>query len=234
MRGCRFAPRRPPAGASRAGRVTEASRSDRAAGVADSRLGHTAGVVLCDITRGVHAHRLGNSTLAERAAALLAEICEHVVVVEHAGDETEAIAAAVDAVETEYVVVLSADRPRLRPDLVIGLTGLPDADAAIPRDDLGRHTTCARYRCSAVGPALRAALAEGLTDVDRALRGLDVVWLEGASLEALDPTGAQLTPFEDVAALSILREDDDAGSTGAWPGHPGLGLTRPGSKRARD
>ncbi len=201
---------------------------------ADSRLGHTAGVVLCDVASGVHALRLGDRTLADRAALLLAEICEQVVEVDTGGDEVEAVLAALEAAEPEHVLVLSADRPLLSPDLVIGLAGLPDADAAIPRAEGTAHVACARYRRATVEPALRAAADAGATTVEAALEGLDVVWLEGGMLAALDPDGASLARVEDAAGLAEIERAHPECATSAWPGHPGLGLARSNGERVGD
>jgi hypothetical protein len=201
---------------------------------ADSRLGHTAGVVVRDVVGGVHGLRLGDRTLAERARLLLAEVCEQVVEVEAPAGEVEAVLAALEAVEPDHVLVLSADRPLLSPDLVIGLAGLPDADAAIPRADGTAHTTCARYRRAQVEPALRAAVDAGPTTVEAALAGLDVVWLEGGMLAALDPECVGLARVRDAVGLAEIERGHPECAASAWPGHPGLGLARSDPDRAAD
>jgi molybdopterin-guanine dinucleotide biosynthesis protein A len=198
---------------------------------ADSRLGHTTGVVVRAGAARVDSLRLGDHTLAERVALLLAEICEDVRRVDgtsrsKGGGEIAAVVAALDVAETDHVLVLSADRPLLSPDLVIGLAGLPDADAAIPRDDLGPHLLCARYRRTTALPVLRAALEAGSADTGSMLRGLEVGWLEGESLRVLDPAGVALTRVGDASELDAVASRHPECVRGAWRGHPGLGLAR--------
>lgn len=207
---------------------------------ADGRLGHTTGVVLCvPDSAGVHALRVGASSLAERTAALLAEICEQVIwigaapppgaagrevrVAAPGQSECAAIAAALEAAETDFVLVFSADRPLLSPDLAIGLAGLPDAPAAMPRNAAGAHPTCARYRRSLAG-AFRAAARADVGPPLSVLATEDVRWLEGAMLEALDPDGLGLTRVTDAQALAHLVATRPGLEAGPWPGHPGLGL----------
>jgi len=208
---------------------------------AEGRLGHTHGVVLCDPASGVHALRIGGHTLAERTALLLAEICEAVVWVgaEPTGgapgrfggergegaSEAEAVAAALEQAGGDAVLVLSADRPALSPDLVIGLAGLPDGPAAMPRDGAGAHGTCARYRRS-FGWKIRAAAEKHPDAPFEALAEKDVRFLDGVSLEALDPTGLGLRRVVDAAALERAIGEMPECADGAWPGHPGLGLGR--------
>ena len=208
---------------------------------AEGRLGHTHGVVLCDPASGVHALRVGDHTLAERTALLLAEICEAVVWVgaEPTGgapgrfggervegvSEAEAVAAALEQASGDAVLVLSADRPGLSPDLVIGLAGLPDGPAAMPRDAVGAHGTCARYRRSFAWK-IRAAAEKHPDAPFEALAEKDVRFLEGASLETLDPAGLGLRRIADAADLERVVGEMPACAEGAWPGHPGLGLGR--------
>ena len=190
---------------------------------ADSRLGHTTGVVLC--RAGEAGLSVGAHTLAERAAALLGEVCAEVVSVAAEGaSDVVLLAAGLEAASGDHALVSSADRPLLTPDLLIGLAGLPDADAALPRDAQAVHSTCARYRRASVLPALRAAADAGITDPLQALADLEVCWLQGDSLASLDPDGSALARVADAAGLEALVERHAERARGPWPGHPGLGL----------
>lgn len=225
-----------------------AGEKDVGAGAAESagiesRLGHTTGVVLCPPGgTPVHALKVGPWTLAERTAMLLAEICTRVVWlgarppagapgsaakdIDPGETEVSALAAALEVAEGTHVLVLAADRPLLVPDLVIGLAGLPDAPAAIPRDARGLpHPTCARYRRSLAG-GLRAAAEAGARAIVDVLAEDDVRWLEGPSLAALDPDARALVRVSDTASFESLVAAHPTLGEGAWPGHPGLGLGR--------
>ena len=205
---------------------------------ADSRLGHTTGVVLCG---PVHALRAGEDTLAERAARLLAEICEEVLLsgaeaapgsagrgidARLGGGDAALLAAALSEVRSDHVLVLSADRPGLTPDLVIGLAGLPDAPAAMPRNSSGTHPTCARYASESLRGVLSGAGAGG-AELSGLVDGLETRWLEGPALELLDADESALERVHDPAEFDAWIARQATRPRGAWPGHPGLEWSRP-------
>ena len=94
------------------------------------------------------------------------------------------IVGALDAADTQWVLVAATDLPALTPDLVLGLVAseAPGVDAVVPRTDRP-EPLCALYRVETVLPAARARLERG----DLMLRGLldelSVRWLEGEDLE---------------------------------------------------
>ena len=208
----------------------------------DSRLAHTSGIVLCtgfqDLAFGAH-------SLGERTAALLALVVHDVVWVgggarpaagamgraaEGAADRDLATASPEAALQVALeaadpagsVIVVSADRPRLTPDLLIGLAGRPDAPAVVPRDSRGVHLLCARYDPT----TMLSALAAGASDRMPAewLENVDVQWFEGEGLSALDPDGVALGRTKGVADLERLVRESPGAGRGLWVGHPGIGL----------
>ena len=143
--------------------------------VAESRLGNVSAVV---IDTGADAHE------PARLEALLGEIVCDVSRVSVTAEATpsDALRAALAAKPEGLVLVVSADRPALDADLLIGLAGRSHARAAVPRDAHGPDWLCARYDA---GPVLAALDGRG----DAALDGLEVAWLEGDALATLDDAG---------------------------------------------
>lgn len=224
-------------------------------GPADSRLAHVTGVVLCaGGAEALHGLRFGSHSLGERVASLLAHVVRDVVWVgappppgapgraagaapqplaasEHAAlcaAPCAALCAALEVAPEGHVLVVSADRPLLSPDLVIGLAGRPAAQAVVPRGGRGPEPLCARYDSASLLPELRRCMAEG--EGERFLERVPVEWLEGEALAALDGDGTALRRVGSRAELERLARNAATAPRGLWPGHPGLAWTaRPSS-----
>ncbi|HKJ25657.1 MAG TPA: molybdenum cofactor guanylyltransferase [Myxococcota bacterium] len=173
---------------------------------------------------------------AERVARALAEVCDAVWLV--GGEPPEAapgrrvpdpagprcslrgLVAALDACETEYLLVCATDLPLVTPTFLRALAAAPPADAVVPRDAAGLHPLCARYRVAALRGPAHARLAAGDT---LSLRGLlDAVEthpLEGDALAAADPEGRALlnvnTREELRRAEAWLAASDGGRETGS-------------------
>ena len=161
--------------------------------------------------------RVGGVALATRAAGLLAEICEDVLLV--GGDPPpdapgrrvadlegprcalRGIASALSAARAERVLVLATDLPLVTPDLLLALAALPPADALIPRPADGAQPLCALYRRAPALAAARAQLAAGRLAVADFTARVGAVWLEGAELARVDPAGTALLNVNDPAGL---------------------------------
>jgi len=166
--------------------------------------------------------RFGPASLAERAAALLAALCEDVALVggeppggtsgrrvsDVAGPQSalRGLVSALDATQASQVLVLATDLPLVTPDLLCALVAWPACDAVIPRTPDGAHPLCARYRREPVLASARANLAAGRLKLTDCLEGLDVAWLAGAALRAVDPDGVALTSVNTEAELERARE----------------------------
>jgi molybdopterin-guanine dinucleotide biosynthesis protein A len=102
------------------------------------------------------------------------------------------VATALAAAREERVLVLATDLMAMTPDLLLGITAYPGADAVVPRAGGFAQPLCALYRR---GPALAAAqhcLAREKLALGAMLDRLGVRWLEGEDLAALDPSGRAL------------------------------------------
>ena len=143
--------------------------------VAETRLGNVAAVIV----------ELGDGAReGARLEGLLDEIVCDVTRVSVGRDAVPAAAleAALSARPAGLVLVVSADRPGLDADLLIGLAGRSDAVAVVPRDARGADWLCARYDAAPVLEAVRNGGAD-------ALAALDVAWLEGDALDPLEDGG---------------------------------------------
>jgi molybdopterin-guanine dinucleotide biosynthesis protein A len=141
----------------------------------------------------------------------------------------QALRAALEALPDASVLVVSADRPLLTPDLLIGLAGRPDAPAVVPRDARGAHLACARYDAPAILPELCRCIDAG--DPEGFLSTTPVQWLEGEALAALDPDGSRLRRIDSAAQLERVARADSTRTLGFWPGDPG---PDPGDPAARE
>ncbi len=166
--------------------------------------------------------RFGPASLAERAAALLGSLCEEVLLVggeppdgtlgrrvpdvEGPQSALRGLVSALDATQVSQLLVLATDLPLVTPDLLCALLAWPACDAVIPRTPDGAHPLCARYRREPVLTAARANLAAGRLKLTDCLEGLDVAWLEGAALRAIDPEGMALTNVNSEAELARALE----------------------------
>jgi molybdopterin-guanine dinucleotide biosynthesis protein A len=115
------------------------------------------------------------------------------------------LVAALDAARSERVVVLATDLPAVTPDLLLALVGAPEADAVVPRTDAGAEPLCALYRREPVLAEASRRLAGDELALHALLGALDVWWLEGADLAALDPDGAALANLNTPEALAAFR-----------------------------
>ncbi len=118
------------------------------------------------------------------------------------------VASALAAAREERVLVLATDLMAMTPDLLLALAAYPEADAVVPRAVGFAHPLCALYRRAPALAAAQRCLASESLALNSMLAQLDVRWLEGDDLAALDPDGAALgnvnTP-DDYARL-LARE----------------------------
>jgi molybdopterin-guanine dinucleotide biosynthesis protein A len=114
------------------------------------------------------------------------------------------LVSALGAAREERVLVLATDLMTITPDLLLALVAFPEADAVVPRAGGIAHPLCALYRRTPALAAARASFSAETLALKSVLAQLDVRWLEGEDLAALDPRGAALanvnTP-EDYARL---------------------------------
>ena len=190
--------------------------------MAGGRLVEVAGAVLL----GGASARMGSDkahltldgvALATRAARLLTEICEDVLLV-GGGPPPDApgrrvpdlegprcalrgIASALAAARAERVLVLATDLPLVTLDLLLALVAWPPTDAVIPRPADGPQPLCALYRREPALAAARAQLASGRLAAQQFAARLDPAWLEGAELARVDPAGTALFNVNDPASL---------------------------------
>jgi molybdopterin-guanine dinucleotide biosynthesis protein A len=118
------------------------------------------------------------------------------------------VASALAAAREERVLVLATDLMQITRDVLLGLTAFPDGDAVVPRAGGFAQPLCALYRRAPVLAAAKHCLARDTLALRALLERLDVRWLEGDDLAALDPGGSALanvnTP-DDYARL-VARE----------------------------
>ena len=164
---------------------------------------------------------LAGVPLAVRAARLLADLLEDVVLV--GGDPPadapgrrvpdpegprcalRGLLGALGAARGERVVVLATDLPLLTADLVLGLIAQPPADVVVPRNADGSHPLCAVYRREPVLAAARAHLAEGRLALRALLDTMETRFVEGDALRALDPDESALLNVNDESDLARAR-----------------------------
>lgn len=115
------------------------------------------------------------------------------------------LVAALEAAASERVVVLATDLPGVTPDLLLALVAAPEADAVVPRTDAGAEPLCALYRREPVLEEARRRLAGEDLALHALLGALEVSWLEGADLAALDPEGVVLANLNTPEALAAFR-----------------------------
>lgn len=102
------------------------------------------------------------------------------------------VASALAAAREERVLVLATDLMAMTPDVLLGLTAFPEADAVVPRAGGFSQPLCALYRRSAALAAAQHGLMHETLALKAMLDRLDVRWLEGDDLSALDPHGSAL------------------------------------------
>jgi molybdopterin-guanine dinucleotide biosynthesis protein A len=167
---------------------------------------------------------VGGVASATRVARCLASLCEDVVLVggnppadapgRRAPDgegprcALRGVVAALEAARAERVLVLATDLPFITPDLLLGLIAWPEADAVVPRTPDGIHPLCALYRRETALAAARRNLAAERLALSALLGAIDVRFLEGGDLRALDPDGIALTNLntaDDVARAETIN-----------------------------
>ena len=178
---------------------------------------------------------VGGVPAAIRVARLLEAICDEVLLVGGSappGTPGRAVAdpegprcalrglvGALGAARGERLLVVATDLPLVTGRLLAGLAVEGPADAVVPRPDLPQPL-CAVYRRERVLGVARANLAEGRLALRALLESLDVRYVEGASLVALDPDGralANLNTPEDHARAEAWLEERAACPDGARP-----------------
>jgi molybdopterin-guanine dinucleotide biosynthesis protein A len=112
-------------------------------------------------------------------------------------------------VDSPVVLVLAADHPQLRPELLSALLarlvdGADEVDAVVPMRDGRPEPLVAAYRTD-VRSVAEQVLAEGGRSMRALLDRLRVDWWAEEDWRRLDPTGAS---FDDV---------DEPGDLSRWP-----------------
>jgi molybdopterin-guanine dinucleotide biosynthesis protein A len=119
------------------------------------------------------------------------------------------VASALAAAREERVLILATDLMQMTPDLLLGLTAYPLADAVVPRRGGFAQPLCALYRRAPALAAARACLAAGSLALRALLGRLEVRWLEGADLAALDPDGSALANVNTPDDYARLAEEEE-------------------------
>ena len=175
---------------------------------------------------------VGGVAVATRLAGLLATLCEDVALV---GGEPPADApgrfvddvpgprcalrgliGALEAFDTQKVLVVATDLPLLTPELLLALVAWPDADAVVPDPEGGPQPLCALYRRE---PALARARANFESDrlaLRALLDALETDYLGPSDLAAVDPLGR---------ALHNVNTPDDLARAEVWLRSPGQGVS---------
>jgi molybdopterin-guanine dinucleotide biosynthesis protein A len=118
------------------------------------------------------------------------------------------VVAALSAARAERVLIVATDLLALTPDLLLALLAFPGADAVVPRREGEAQPLCALYRRDAALAVATRRLAAGQLAVQGLFDELDVAFLEGPDLAAVDPAGRTLTNVnapEDLARLGEAR-----------------------------
>lgn len=165
---------------------------------------------------------VGGVAAAIRVARHLDALCDEVLLVggrAPAGTPGRAVAdpegprcalrglvGALEAARGERVLVVATDLPLVTIELLEGLVAASDADAVVPREELPQPL-CAVYRRRPALAAAVANLAAGHLALRALLDVLDVRYVEGEALRALDPDGH---------ALANLNTPEDHALAEAW------------------
>ncbi len=172
---------------------------------------------------------IGGVSGATRIARLLDALCDEVLLVGGAAPADapgrkvsdpegprcalRGLVAAFAAARSERVLVVATDMPLVTSALLRGLAADGEAEAVVPRRDQLPQPLCAVYRR---GPALvraRAHLAEGKLALRALLDALQVDYLEGERLRALDPDATALlnvNTLEEHARAELLFQERGA------------------------
>jgi molybdenum cofactor guanylyltransferase len=163
---------------------------------------------------------VGGVELASVALAAAARVADPVVLVAPEGHPARrlatrlvtdpglgplaALAAALDALDTDHVLVLAGDHPGLRVELLAHLVGLaPGAEAVACRRGPRLEPLVAVYQRAPALALARARLAEAAGDHSLAglLAGLGTLVVEEPRWRALDPDGRSFVDLDDPADL---------------------------------
>jgi len=171
---------------------------------------------------------VGSDSILDRQLELLRPLTPHILIVVGAHGRRDAgVRVVVDRIAgagalgglytalveapTEQVLVIACDMPFLTAPFLTRLAECgSDADAAVPRDDRGRHPLCASYH-RRIAVHVRSRIDRGLLRVGDALDGLDVREMGPDELAAFNPDGRLLlnvnTPadYEQARALTSSR-----------------------------
>jgi molybdopterin-guanine dinucleotide biosynthesis protein A len=136
------------------------------------------------------------------------------------------LVSALEAARAPRLLVIATDLPFVTPALLLGLVARPPAGAVVPRRSVatqalegdgvrttapsaGSHPLCGVYDVAAALPVAREHLAAGRLALRAMLDRLQVDFVEGDDLAALDPDGHALdnanTPQEWVAVEARCR-----------------------------
>jgi molybdopterin-guanine dinucleotide biosynthesis protein A len=152
---------------------------------------------------------VGGVAAATRAARLLAELFEEVLLV---GGSPPAdapgrlvadppgprcalrgLVGALAAARSERVLAVATDLPLIQADLLLALVAWPEADAVVPHPSEGPQPLCALYRRETTLDAARRRLAVGQLAMRGLLEDLSVTYLDAEALAAVDPRGDAFT-----------------------------------------
>ena len=166
---------------------------------------------------------VGSLSILDRQLALLRALTPHILIV--VGETTGTAAADATVVTdrvagagalgglytalvdapTEQVLVIACDMPFLTAPFLARLAERgKGADAALPRDERGRHPLCASYD-RRIATHLKARIDRGELRVGDALAGLDVRELGPDELALFDPDGRLLLNVNTPADFERAR-----------------------------
>ena len=165
---------------------------------------------------------IGGLAGATRAARLLASLFARVLLV---GGEAPAdapgeripdvagpqcalrgLVGALEAAESERVLVLATDLPLVTPELVLALVAWPEAPVVAPRTETGSQPLCALYDCEAALREARDRLASGRLKLQGLLDALGASYLDPSVLLRIDPEGRALFNVNTPDDLERVRK----------------------------
>ncbi len=118
------------------------------------------------------------------------------------------LVSALDAAQTERLLVVATDLPFASPAVWLALLAAPAADAVVTVPESGPQPLCAVYRVAPVLERARERLAANQLALRGLLDALEVFALDAETLAELDPSGDALmnlnTPEDRAAAEARL------------------------------
>lgn len=169
--------------------------------------------------------RVGGRTLAARALAVLATVCDEVLVASGDGRRLDDLAVAqvadalpeagplggivagLEAAHHELVAVVAVDLPYANAALLELLAGRWSGEPAVVARADGRLQPLHAVYTRAAAPLLRARLVEGQRSITRALHALRARVVEPVEWAPADPAGRfalNVNRPEDLAELGLL------------------------------